>query len=64
MLYKVLYGCCRVKYSVGCLLKLVKSGSSDVSSSYEFYAIKSEFLSKNKDTIRAVLNRGNRGPRR
>jgi competence protein ComEC len=41
-----------------------KSGSSDVSSSCEFYARKSEFLSKNKDTIRAVLNRGNRGPKR
>jgi competence protein ComEC len=41
-----------------------KSGSSDVSSPCEFYARKSEFLSKNKDTIRAVLNRGNRGPKR
>lgn len=42
----------------------LKSGSNDVSSTYDFYARKSEFLSKNKDTIRAIVNRGNRGPRR
>lgn len=42
----------------------LKSGSSDVSSSYDFRARKSEFLSMNKDTIRSVISKGNRGPRR
>ena len=42
----------------------LKAGSSEVSSQYDFYARKSSFLKKNSDTIRARLNRGNRGPRR
>jgi len=42
----------------------LKSGSNEVSSSYEFRARKSGFLSKNKDTIRSIISRGNRGPRR
>lgn len=42
----------------------LKSGSSEISSQYDFYARKSNFLKNNKDTIRAKINVGNRGPRR
>lgn len=42
----------------------LKSGSSAISSQYDFYARKSNFLKNNKDTIRAKINRGNRGPKR
>lgn len=42
----------------------LKSGSSEISSQYDFYARKSNFLKNNKDTIRAKINRGNRGPKR
>ncbi len=42
----------------------LKAGSSEVSSQYDFYARKSNFLKNNVDTIRARINRGNRGPRR
>lgn len=42
----------------------LKAGSSDVSSQYDFYARKSSFLKNNIDTIRAKINRGNRGPKR
>lgn len=42
----------------------LKSGSSAISSQYDFYARKSNFLKSNKDTIRAKINRGNRGPKR
>ena len=42
----------------------LKSGSSAISSQYDFYARKSNFLKNNKDTIRAKIDRGNRGPKR
>lgn len=42
----------------------LKSGSSAISSQYDFYARKSKFLKNNKDTIRAKINRGYRGPKR
>lgn len=42
----------------------LKSGSSEISSQYDFYARKSNFLKNNKDTIRAKINVGHRGPRR
>lgn len=42
----------------------LKSGSSAISSQYDFYARKSDILKNNKDTIRAKINRGNRGPKR
>lgn len=42
----------------------LKAGSSEVSSKYDFYARKSSFLKNNIDTIRAKINRENRGPRR
>jgi len=42
----------------------LKSGSSAISSQYDFYARKSQFLKNNTDTIRAKINRGNRGPKR
>ncbi|MBN4063666.1 hypothetical protein JYT79_02680 [Cardiobacterium sp. AH-315-I02] len=42
----------------------LKSGSDEVSSQYDFFARKSVFLKNNIDTIRAKINRGNRGPRR
>lgn len=38
----------------------LKSGSSEISSQYDFYARKSNFLKNNKDTIRAKINRGPR----
>lgn len=41
----------------------LKAGSSEVSSSYDFYAKKSVFLSKNTDTIRSRITSVNRGPR-
>ncbi len=41
----------------------LKSGSSAVSSEYDFYARKSQFLKNNTDTIRAKVNRGYRKPR-
>lgn len=34
-----------------------KAGSSEISSSYQFTSRKSEFLSKNKDTIRSIINK-------
>lgn len=40
----------------------LKAGSSEVSSSYTFRAKKSKFLNKNKDTIRSIVSRSNRGP--
>ena len=42
----------------------LRTGSSEVSSQYDFYARKSSFLKNNTDTIRARIDRGNRGPRR
>lgn len=42
----------------------LKAGGSEVSSQYDFYAKKSRFLKNSIDTIRARINRGNRGPRR
>lgn len=42
----------------------LKGGSTEVSSQYDFYARKSNFLKNNTDTIRTKINRGNRGPRR
>jgi competence protein ComEC len=42
----------------------LKAGSSEVSSSYDFYAKKSIFLTKNTDTIRSRITSLNRGPRR
>jgi len=42
----------------------LKAGSSEVSSSYDFYAKKSAFLTKNTDTIRSRITSVNRGPRR
>lgn len=41
----------------------LKAGSNEISSKYDFYARKSEFLSMNKDTIRSRILRNNRGPR-
>lgn len=46
-----------------CVVNL-KSGSTAISSQYDFYARKSNFLKNNTDTIRAKLNRRNRGPKR
>lgn len=42
----------------------LKAGSTEVSSEYDFIARKTSFLRNNTDTIRARINRGNRGPRR
>lgn len=42
----------------------LKAGSTEVSSHYDFYARKSKFLKNNTDTIRAIINRRNHGPRR
>ena len=42
----------------------LKAGSSEVSSSHDFYAKKSVFLTKNADTIRSRITIVNRGPRR
>lgn len=42
----------------------LKAGSTKVSSEYDFFARKSSFLRNNADTIRARINRVNRGPRR
>ncbi|AMO68933.1 hypothetical protein DOK_08029 [gamma proteobacterium BDW918] len=42
----------------------LKAGSAEVSSEYDFIARKTSFLRNNTDTIRARINRGNRGPRR
>ena len=41
----------------------LKSGSAEVSSQYDFIAKKTNYLSKNADTIRALISRKNRGPR-
>jgi competence protein ComEC len=40
-----------------------KSGSSDVSSSYNFTSKKMHYLDVNQDTLRARINRTNRGPK-
>lgn len=42
----------------------LKAGSTEVSSSYDFYSKKSEFLKRNKDNIRAIVAKRNHGPRR
>lgn len=42
----------------------LQAGSTEVSSEYDFIARKTSFLRNNTDTIRARINRGNRGPRR
>lgn len=42
----------------------LKAGSTEESSHYDFYARKSKFLKNNTDTIRAIINRKKRGPRR
>jgi competence protein ComEC len=42
----------------------LKAGSTEISSEYDFCARKTNFLRNNTDTIRARINRGNRGPRR
>ena len=42
----------------------LKSGSSDVSSSYDFTSKKKHYLGVNQDTLRDRINRNNRGPRR
>lgn len=42
----------------------LKTGSSEVSSQHDFFARKSSFLKNNTDTVRAKINRGNRGPGR
>jgi competence protein ComEC len=42
----------------------LKSGSTAVSSEYDFYARKSQFLKNNTDTIRAKINGGYRRPKR
>lgn len=42
----------------------LKAGSTEVSSQFDFYARKSIFLKNNIDTIRATINKGNRGPSR
>ena len=42
----------------------LKAGSTEVSSEYDFIARKRSYLRNNTDTIRARINRGNRGPRR
>lgn len=42
----------------------LKADSTEVSSEYDFIARKTSFLRNNTDTIRARINRGNRGPRR
>lgn len=42
----------------------LKTGSTEVSSQYKFYAKKSAYLNQNADTIRARQQRRNRGPRR
>lgn len=41
----------------------LKAGSSEISSSYEYRARKSEFLKNNQDTIRAVISSKNRWPK-
>lgn len=41
----------------------LKAGSTEVSSEYEYYAKKSEFLKNNLDTIRSTIKRPNKGPR-
>lgn len=41
----------------------LKAGSTEVSSQYDYYAKKSEILKNNKDTIRAIIHRPNKGPR-
>ncbi|WP_444899865.1 ComEC/Rec2 family competence protein [Microbulbifer sp. VAAC004] len=58
-----------VIYSIGShegKYKLVnlKSGSTEISSTHYFLARKSKFLSNNRDTIRAKINRGYKGPKR
>lgn len=42
----------------------LKSGSTEISSQYDFYARKSNVLKNNTDTIRAKINSGNHGPKR
>ncbi|WP_218644075.1 ComEC/Rec2 family competence protein [Pseudomonas gingeri] len=41
----------------------LKAGSTEVSSEYEFYAKKSAVLKNNRDTIRSIIQRPNKGPR-
>jgi len=42
----------------------LKSGSSDISSSYDLVAKKLKYLSVNQDTMRSRINKINRGPKR
>lgn len=41
----------------------LKAGSTQVSSQYNLISRKTNFLKKNPDTIRAIINKQNRGPR-
>lgn len=47
-----------------CRLVNLKSGSTDVSSAYDFHSKKSLFLSQHLDNIRAKVKRHNRGPKK